>query len=153
MDAVATPVGGAAALVITGKAGDITATANANFKIAPKVKLTIPVNIDALRAAGTQYRDDWGTAFGSSQKALKTQTGNGIVVTVFNADSKAHIIHGANGFAHGNTGAPIQPNAFEMNNGAVRTRTLNPGANANGYPHDGAQGAGASFRIKVEEAN
>jgi hypothetical protein len=71
---------------------------------------------------------------------------------VFNADSKAHIIHGASGFAHGNTAEPIQPNAFEMANGAPRTRTLNVGTNANGYPHDGQQGVGASFRIKVEAA-
>ncbi len=152
VDAVATAPNTSSALVITGKSGNVSATANANFKIAPKLKLTIPVNVDALRAASVQYRDEWGSAFGASPKALRTQQGNGIVVTVFNADSKAHIVHGANGFAHGNTGAPIQPNAFEMANGAPRTRTLNVGTNANGYPHDGAQGVGASFRIRVEEA-
>ena len=152
VDAIATAPNTSSALVITGKSGNITATANANIKVAPKLKLTIPVNIDALRAANVQYRDDWGAAFGANPKALRTQQGNGIVVTVFNADSKAHIIHGANGFQHGNTGAPIQPNSFEMANGAPRTRTLNVGTNANGYPHDGAQGVGASFRIRVEAA-
>jgi len=151
-DAIATPPNASSALVITGKAGDVTATANANFKIAPKLKLTIPVNIDALRAANVQYRDEWGAAFGANPTPLRTQQGNGIVVTVFNADSKAHIVHGANGFQHGNTNAPIEPNAFEMTNGAPRTRTLNVGANVNGYPHDGAQGVGASFRIRVVEA-
>jgi hypothetical protein len=140
------------AIVITGTAGAATATANANLKIAPKLKLTIPLNIDALRAASVSYRDEWGAAFGQSQQALKTQAGNGIVVTVFNADSKAHVIHGASGFAHGSTAEPIQPNAFEMQNNAPRTRTLNVGANVNGYPHDGANGSGASFRIRVEAA-
>ena len=152
VDAIATPPNTSAPLVITGKAGNVSATANANFKIAPKLKLTIPVNVDALRAANVQYRDEWGEAFGATQKPLRTQQGNGIVVTVFNADSKPHIIHGANGFQHGNTNAPIQPNAFEMTNGAPRTRTLNVGTNANGYPHDGNQGVGASFRIRVVEA-
>jgi hypothetical protein len=151
--AVTTPANGGSPLVITGTSGSIQATANATFKIAPTLTLTIPVNIDALRAAGTQYRDEWGPAFGQNQQALRTQDGNGIVVTVFNADSKAHIIHGANGFAHGNTAAPIQPNAFEMSGSAPRTRTLNPGVDANGYPHDGANGAGASFRIKVDAVN
>ncbi|MBX3210181.1 MAG: hypothetical protein KF764_34435 [Labilithrix sp.] len=154
VDAVVTAPGASSALVITGKAGSVTATANANFKVAPKLKLTIPVNVDALRAANTTYRDEWGSAFGASQRPLKTQQGNGIVVTVFNADSKQHIIHGASGFTHGSTaaGTEIQPNAFEMLNGAVRTRTLNVGANVNGYPHEGAQGVGASFRIRVEAA-
>jgi hypothetical protein len=141
------------ALVITGTSGALTATANANFKVAPKLTLTIPTNIDALRAAGTIYRDEWGAPFGQNQQALQTQTGNGIVVTVFNADSKAHIIHGANGFAHGDTNNPIQPNAFELNGGSPRTRTLGPGTNAMGYPHDGANGAGAAFRIQVNATN
>ncbi len=152
VDAVATAPNTSSALVVTGKSGSVTATANANFKVAPKLTLTIPVNVDALRAANVQYRNDWGDAFGANQKPLRTQQGNGIVVTVFNADSKQHIIHGANGFQHGDTNNPINPNSFEMQNGAPRTRTLNVGANANGYPHDGANGVGASFRIKVEAA-
>ena len=154
VDAIATAPNTSSALVITGRSGSVNATANANFKVAPKLKLTIPVNVDALRAAAVNYRDEWGAAFGANQKALRTQQGNGIVVSVFNADSKQHIVHGASGFAHGSTtaGDEIKPNSFEMTNGAVRTRTLNVGANANGYPHDGAQGVGASFRIKVEAA-
>jgi hypothetical protein len=138
------------ALVVNGTSGSLTATANANFKVLPKLQLTIPMNIDALRAAGTQYRDEWGVAFGQTEQALTTQNGNAIVVTVFNADSKSHIIHGANGFAHGDTGNPIQPNSLEMTNGAPRTRALAVGTNCNGYPHDGQNGAGASFRIKVQ---
>ncbi|MBX3259914.1 MAG: hypothetical protein KF782_09500 [Labilithrix sp.] len=154
VDTVTTAPNESVPLVVTGRAGSASATANANFKVAPKLKLTIPVNVDALRAATVTYRDEWGSAFGANQKALRTQQGNGIVVTVFNADSKQHIIHGASGFTHGSTtaGQEIQPNSFEMLNGAPRTRTLNVGANVNGYPHDGAQGVGASFRIRVEEA-
>ena len=138
------------ALVVSGASGSLTATANANFKVLPKLQLTLPMNIDALRAAGTIYRDEWGLPFGQNEQALTTQNGNPIVVTVFNADSKSHIIHGANGFAHGDTGNPIQPNSLEMSNGAPRTRALAVGTNCNGYPHDGANGAGASFRIKVQ---
>lgn len=140
-------------IVITAKSGDSTATANANFKVNPKMTLTIPLNIDALRAAGgTQYRNEWGTELGANQVPLKTQVGNGIVFTVYNADSTSHIIHGANGFAHGDTGNAIKPNSFEMQNGAPRTRTLNVGANANGYLHEGANGSSVSFRIKIEDA-
>ncbi len=98
------------------------------------------------------FRDEWGSAFGANQKALRTQPGNGIVVTVFNADSKAHIIHGASGFDHGDVDNPIQPNAFEMQDGVPRMRTLSVGTDANGYPHDGDNGSGASFRIKVDAA-
>lgn len=152
LTAIATAPGGSVPLVVTGRSGAVSATANANFKIAPRVTLTIPMNVDALRQAAISYRDEYGDAFGSNQQALRTQQGNGIVVTVFNADSKAHIIHGANGFAHGNTGAPIQPSSFEMNGGSPRTRTFSPGANVNGYPHDGNNGQGASFRIKVVAA-
>lgn len=153
LNTIATPPGGSSAVVVMGKSGTIAATANANLKIAPKVTLTIPMNVDALRAAAITYRDEYGAAFGSNQQALRTQAGNGIVVTVFNADSKSHVIHGANGFAHGNTGAPIQPNAFEMDAGKPRTRTFAPGANANGYLHEGSNGQGASFRIKVVATN
>jgi hypothetical protein len=148
LDAVATPVNTSVPLVVSATSSASTATANANFKVAPRLKLVIPVNVDALRAAQVTYRDEWGAAFGASQKPLRTQQGNGIVVTVFNADSKSHIIHGQNGFAHGNTGSPIPPNSVEP-----RTRTLNVGTNCSGYPHDGAQGPGASFRIRVVAAN
>lgn len=141
-------------VVVTAKSGTITATANANFKINPRMTLTIPLNIDALRqaGAGTVYRNEWGAEFGATPSPLKTQVGNGIVVTVYNADSKSHIVHGANGFAHGDTGNPIQPMSFELTGGQPRTRTLNPGANVNGYPHEGANGPSASFRISIQEA-
>jgi len=142
------------AVVVSAKAGSITATANANFRVNPKTVLTIPMNIDALRAAGagTVYRNEWGTEYGQTQTALKTQVGNGIVFTVFNADSKPHIVHGANGFAHGDTANPIQPNALEMTNGAPRPRTFHVGATVNGYPPEGANGPGHSFRTTVEAA-
>lgn len=152
--AAPTAPGGSSPLVITAKSAAIVATANASFKINPKLKLTIPMNIDALRTTGTLFLDQWGPAFGANPTPLQTQAGNGIVVTVFNADSKAHIIHGNAGFAHGNTnaGQEVQPNAFELTNGAPRTRTFLPGANVNGYPHEGAAGASAGFRISVKAA-
>lgn len=151
----AAPTAGAASpIVISAKSGAITATANVNFKANPKLKLTIPLNIDALRTTGTLFLDQWGPAFGANPTALKTQAANGIVVTVFNADSKLHIVHGNAGFAHGSTtaGQEIQPNAFEMTGGAPRTRTFLPGANVNGYPHEGAAGASAGFRFSVVAA-
>lgn len=151
--AVVTAPDQAVPLVVTAKANAAQATANANFKIAPKVKITIPINVDALRGA-TQLRADYGEAFGPNTQSLKTQPNNGIVVTIFNADSKQHIIHGPGGsFPHGNIAAPIQPNSFEMNNGEVRTRTLNVGASATAYLHDGQNGQGASFRIQVANGN
>ena len=39
-----------------------------------------------------------------------------------------------------------------MNKASWR-RTLNVGTDANGYLHEGKQGVGALFRIKVEAAN
>jgi len=152
--AVPSPAAGSTALVVTATAGTVVATANANFKINPKVKLTIPMNIDALRTTGTKFLNEWGTAFGATPTALKTQAGNPIVVTVFNADNKTHIVHGNNGFQHGSTtaGQEVQPNAFEMQNGAPRVRSLPPGANVNGYPHEGGAGQSAGFQISVVAA-
>lgn len=151
--AAVTPVSQNVPLVITARAGAAAATANANFKVAPRVRITIPVNVDALRGA-SQLRTEYGEAFGPNTQSLRTQPGNGIVVTIFNADSKPHVIHGPGGaFPHGNTGAPIQPNSFESNNGAVRTRTLNVGTDATAYLHEGTAGQGASFRVRVTAAN
>jgi hypothetical protein len=153
VNAVPSAPGTSSPLVVTARSASAPApaTANANFKVNPKLKLVIPVNIDALRSTGTKFLDQWGTSFGATPQPLQTQAGNGIVVTVFNADSKQHIVHGNNGFAHGDTtaGQEIKPNAFEMQNGAPRTRTLSPGANVNGYPHEGSAGASAGFRIQV----
>lgn len=147
-----TPANESVPLVVTAKSGGAQATANANFKVAPRVKITIPVNVDALRGA-SQLRSEYGEAFGPNGQPLLTQPGNGIVVTIFNADSKPHVIHGPGGsFPHGNTGAPIQPNSFEMAGGNPRTRTLNVGANVTAYLHDGNAGQGASFRIRVAAA-
>lgn len=144
------------AVTISAKNGTATATANANFKVNPRLLMTIPMNIDALRAAvGTKYVNQWGAAFGETPVTFRTQAGNGIVVTVRNADSVPHIVHGANGFAHGDTATPIAPGAFEMTNGAVRTRTFNPAngnITANGYPHEGANGPSVSFRLNVSLA-
>jgi len=152
--AIPSAAGASSALTITAKQGAINATAPANFKVNPTAKLTIPVNIDALRTTGTKFLDNWGAGYGATPTALKTQTGNPIVFTVFNADSKQHIVHGNAGFTHGSTtaGQEVQPNAFEMQNGAPRTRSLPPGANVNGYPHEGANGQSAGFQIQVVAA-
>lgn len=165
--AVPSAAGASSPVVIAATSGTVKATANASFKINPKMKLTIPLNIDALRSTGTKFVDQWGAAFGATPTALKTQTGNPIVVTVFNADSKGHIVHGNAGFAHGATtfvdaagatqNALIAPNAFEPSvagNPASppRTRTFAPGAAVNGYPHEGGAGASAGFQLSVVAA-
>lgn len=151
-----TGAGTPAAVVVTATSGQTTATANANFKVNAKLKIEIPLNVDALRQANVRYVDDWGTglvgasAIGSAKSPLLTQTGNPIAVTVYNADSASHIVHGQNGFAHGDTANPVPPNSLEMQNGAPRVRNLAVGVNAQGYPHDGANGVGASFQIQVQ---
>lgn len=143
LDAVVTD---SAPLVVKATSGGVEATANANVKIAPKVTVTIPMNVDALRGA-SQLRSQYGGDVFAGQGSFKTQPGNGIVVSVFNADSKSHIIHGPGGsFPHGNES--IAPNSFEG-----RTRTLDVGANVTAYLHDGDQGQGASFQIKVDAAD
>lgn len=147
------------AIQVVAKAGTVQASANANFKINPKMTLTIPMNLDALRQAnvGTQFQNQWGTAFGATPTTLKTQEGNGIVVVVRNADSTAHIVHSGGAFPHGDTARPIAPNDFEkLADGTVRTRTLSPTAatpvNVAGYPHEGANGPSVSFQIRVQAA-
>lgn len=147
--AAPSPSGGASALVVTAKSGAITATANANFKVNPKLTMTIPMNADALRAAvGTRYVDGWaGPAFGTQPEALQTQQGNPITIVVLNEDSKAHIVHGNAGFAHGDTGNPVAPGATDPKN-----RTVAVGANTSGYLHDGQNGTSVSFRISVKAA-
>lgn len=141
-------------VVVTAKSGAVQATANANFKVNARMTLVIPVNIDAMRAAvGTRFIDAWGTELGANATALKTQQGTPITVLVRNADSVPHIIHGNNGFAHGDTAAPIAPNSMEMQNGAPRQRNLAVGANATGYLHEGGNGPSVSFRIQVQQAN
>lgn len=146
--------GASSPIEVAATSGSIRATANANFKINPRATLVIPLNIDALRSTGTNYLDQWGPAFGANPTPLRTQEGNPIVFTVYNADSKLHIVHGNNGFQHGSTtaGQEVQANAFEMQNGEPRTRSLAVGANITGYPHEGANGQSAGFRISVQAA-
>lgn len=146
----------ASAIQIVAKTAKSQATAPANMKVNPKATLTIPMNVDALRAAnvGTVYHNEWGTTFGTTPQPLQTQEGNGIVFVVKNADSTAHIVHSGGAFPHGDTARPIAPNQFEtLADGTVRTRTLSPTAatpiNVAGYPHDGANGPSVSFQIKV----
>jgi hypothetical protein len=149
--ATATPsaAGAASAVVVKAASGATEATANANFKVNPKITMTIPVNADALRAAvGTRYVDGWfGPTFGTAPAPLTTQNGNPIAVVVKNADSVAHIVHGNAGFVHGDTANPVAPGATDP-----RTRTLAAGVTTSGYLHDGANGTSESFRISVVAA-
>lgn len=149
-DATVTPKTTPAALTITATSGTEKATANANFKINPKVEVRIPVNAQALLAAGgTVYRDEYGAAFGKNPATMKTQADNGIVLTIFNADSKQRVIHFPGSLGHGDANNPIQPGAYEMQGGNVRQRTLKPGTNATGYFHGDANGTAASFHLIV----
>jgi hypothetical protein len=143
--------GAASALVITASvpgttAAAVEATANANFKVNPKITMTIPVNADAMRAAvGTRYVDGWfGPMFGSAPAPLQTQAGNGITVVVKNADSVPHIVHGNAGFVHGDTANPVPAGGIDPKN-----RTLNAGVKTSGYLHEGANGTSESFQITV----
>jgi hypothetical protein len=144
--------GASSALVVKAASTGTTpveATANANFKVNPKITMTIPVNADAMRAAvGTRYVDGWmGPIFGTAPAALQTQAGNPITVVVKNADSVAHIVHGNAGFVHGDTGNPVPAGGIDPKN-----RTLAAGVNTSGYLHDGANGTSESFRISVNTA-
>ncbi|MDB4933342.1 MAG: hypothetical protein JWP87_314 [Labilithrix sp.] len=144
--------GAASALVVKAASTGTTpveATANANFKINPKITMTIPVNVDAMRAAvGTRYVDGWfGPMFGSAPQPLQTQAGNPITVVVKNADSVAHIVHGNAGFVHGDTNNPVPAGGTDPKN-----RTLAAGVNTSGYLHEGQNGTSESFRISVNTA-
>jgi hypothetical protein len=149
--ATATPsaAGAASAIVVKAASGTTEATANANFKVNPKISMTIPVNADALRAAvGTRYVDGWfGPVFGTAPAPLTTQVGNPIAVVVKNADSAPHCVHGNAGFVHGDRVNLVPPNGVDPT-----TRTLAAGVNTSGYLHEGANGTSVSFRITVNTA-
>ena len=89
-------------------------------------------------------------AFGPNNRPLRTQAGNPISISIFNNDTKPHIIHGPGGsFPHGDFNSPIQPNAFEMKNGVVRTRVLKVGDNATAYIHGEPNSTNATFKVVV----
>ena len=148
----ATPsaAGAASAVVIKAASGAVEATANANFKVNPKITMTIPVNSAALLAAGGGAKnvDGWGsTVFGTAFAPLTTQAGNPIAVIVKNADSAAHIVHGNAGFVHGDTGNPVPPGGIDP-----KTRTLAAGVNTSGYIHGETNGTSVGFKIGVATA-
>lgn len=146
LTAAPTPLDGVAAIVVKAAAGTVQATANANFKINPKITMTIPVNSQAMLAAGgTKFVDGWGSPmFGTAPAPLKTQTGNGITVVVKNADSAPRTVHGNGAFLHG-------ANAVAPGGTDSRVRVLNPGATGDGYLHGETNNVGTSvaFRISV----
>ncbi len=141
--------GASSAMVISATSGATAATANASFKVNPRITMTIPVNANAMRAAvGTRYVDGWaGPMMGSAPEALQTQQGNPITVIVKNADSTSHIVHGNAGFVHGDTNNPVPPGGTDPKN-----RTLSAGVSTSGYLHDGTNGTSESFRISVNTA-
>ncbi|MBX3226890.1 MAG: hypothetical protein KIT84_38265 [Labilithrix sp.] len=150
--ATVTPKAGAEALVFKGTSGSETATANANFKILPKIEVHIPVNAQALlNAGGTVYRDEFGTAFGKSPTTMKTQADNPIVMTIFNDDSRARVIHFPGSLGHGDANKPIQPGAYELQGNSPRVRSLKTGTNATGYFHGDTNGQAASFKLIVAQ--
>ena len=145
------PVGGSSAIVVKATSGAAEATANANFKVVPRVTLTIPINTAALLKAGggSRFLDTWGgPTFGANAVPLQTQAGNGITFVVKNLDSVAHEIHGNGGFAHGS--AKVAPGGTDP-----KVRVLDPAAaniSANGYIHGEANGTAASFKVLVNKA-
>lgn len=148
----ATPsaAGAASAVVIKAAAGAVEATANANFKVNPKITMTIPVNAGALLAAGGGAKnvDGWaGAIFGTAPSPLTTQAGNPIAVVVKNADSAPHIVHGNAGFVHGDTANPVPAGGIDP-----KTRTLAAGVNTSGYIHGETNGTSVGFAIKVNTA-
>jgi len=126
--------GATSALVVKATSGATEATANASFKVNPKITLTIPVNTTALLAAGGGAKnvDGWGgPTFGSSPVALQTQGGNGITAVFKNLDSTPRQFH-ADGIAHG-VGL-IAPGAVDP-----KSRVLDPAAadiKGSGYIHN-----------------
>jgi hypothetical protein len=150
-----TPKDGAVPIVIKATAGGATATANANFKVNAQLTLNIPMNAAALRDTKMIYRDQWGSAFGSTPQPLLTQADNPIGVLVKNTDSVPQEIHSGNLFGHG-VGL-IQPGEFDKTSkNETRVRMLNVGNSINGYLHNdgdvGGDGKGVAFQIKVAAA-
>jgi hypothetical protein len=141
----------ASAIVVKAAAGAVEATANANFKVNPRVTLTIPVNAAALIAAGggAQNVDGWGgPTFGANATPLQTQVGNGITFIVKNADSTPHEVHGQGGFPHGDV--KVAPGGVDP-----KSRVLNPAngtINASGYIHGEANGTAVGFKVIVKPA-
>jgi hypothetical protein len=136
---------------VVATSGSEQASASASFKVMPNVTIYIPSNIRSLyNAPGGPLRAEWGDAFGPNNKPLRTQANNPIVITIFNNDTVQHIIHGPGGsFPHGDFSNPIQPNAFEMKNGAPRTRTMNVGDSATAYIHGEPNSQNAEFKITI----
>jgi hypothetical protein len=129
-------------------ANNVSATAPANFKINPKLTMTIPVNSTALIAASTgatTYVDGWaGPALGAAPQALQTQVGNPIQIVVINKDSTARVVHGNAGFIHGDTANPVAPNATDP-----KVRTIAAGTSTSGYIHGVSNAASGNAGVAV----
>lgn len=139
-----TPTDGKVELTVKGTSGTQTATALANFKVLPKITMTVPVNSAALLQAGGQhFLAAWGDQAFADGTALQTQADNPIVVTVRNDDSTARTVHGDNGFKHG-AGA-IAPGDTDST-----PRSIKPGVNGSGYLHGVTNGTAVGFKFIVK---
>jgi hypothetical protein len=149
--AYVTPKTATVPISVVASSGSEQATAPSSVKVMPNLVIYIPKNVAALyNAPGGPLRAEWGAAFGPNNKPLRTQADNPIVLSIFNNDTTQHIIHGPGGdFPHGDLANPIQPNAFEMKSGAVRTRTLKVGDSATAYVHGEPNSQNASFKISI----
>jgi hypothetical protein len=146
-----TPRNTSVPITVVATSGAEQATAPASFQVMPNLTIYIPRDVQALYTApGGPLRPEWGEAFGPANRPLRTQPGNPIVISIFNNDTKPHIIHGPGGsFPHGDFDRAIQPNAFEMKNGNVRTRTLKVGDSATAYIHGEPNSTNATFKVSV----
>jgi hypothetical protein len=139
-----TPTDGKVELTIKGTSGSQTATALANFKVLPKITMTVPTNSQALlQAGGTHFLAAWGDQAFADGSPLLTQTDNPIVVTVKNEDSTARTVHGDNGFKHG--AGPIAPGETDST-----ARSIKPGVNGSGYLHGVTNGTAVGFKFIVK---
>ncbi len=146
--------GAASAVVVKAMSGAVEATANANFKVNPKVTLTIPVNTAALLAAGGGAKnvDGWGgPGFGTKPLALQTQKGNNIAVEVVNKSDSPQTVHG-----NGNVGFIHDNGATAPGEVSKTVRSLPPGTNPNGatscYLHGVANGTSVGCVVRVDLA-
>ena len=136
--AAPTPDGVAAAIEAT--SGATKATANLTFKVNNRITATIVTNADAMRQANQKF-----ALFGPTFDGSTTFT-KGIQVVVKNGDSVKHVIHGSNGFVHGQSA--IDPGDTDVVDGK-EYRTLGSG-NPNGYIHGEQNGTDGSFKFPLK---
>lgn len=147
-----TPKDAPVALTIKGVSGSQTATTPANFKVNPKITMTIPTNTDALLKAGGNHNvAGWGSQAFAAGTPLQTQADNPINIYVRNDDSTPRTVHGNAGFTHGS--AEVDPGELEKNGNNVRVRQAKPGLSTSGYLHGVGNGTAVGFKLNVQATN